>query len=355
MEAPSEPGLCRVVGPRGFLAWAFFNPRSQIALRAFAFEDQEPLAALKERFERAFHRRRSALEREPQGGFRLVHAEGDFLPGLIVDYYAGYLVVQVLSAVLEALRPLWVPWLQELPVRGVLARNDPPTRLQEGLPREVGVLFGAVPEEIWVEEGSIRYVVNPWQGQKTGAFLDQRENRLRLESLQGERALDVFSYQGGFALHLRGFREVVAVDSSRPALLRAERNAQANQFELRTVEANAFEFLREESRSGARWDLVVLDPPALAKGKSELARAYAAYKELNLRALRLLRPGGWLATASCSHHLSPELFEAMLQEAAADAHRSLRVEFWGGQGWDHPVLLNVPETRYLKFALLEVS
>jgi 23S rRNA (cytosine1962-C5)-methyltransferase len=192
-------------------------------------------------------------------------------------------------------------------------------------------------------------------GQKTGAFLDQRENRTLMEGFRGERALDVFSYAGGFALHLAlGFKEVVAVDSSKEALARAEENARLNGLALKTVEANAFDYLRALERAGERFDLVVLDPPAFAKGKKDLERAYRAYKEVNLRAIKLLKEGGILATASCSHHLTEPLFYQMLTEAAQDAHRVLKVVEKRGQPFDHPVLLNHPETQYLKFALLEV-
>jgi 23S rRNA (cytosine1962-C5)-methyltransferase len=212
-----------------------------------------------------------------------------------------------------------------------------------------------VPERVVVKEGRVRYLVDPVAGQKTGAFLDQRENRTLMEGFRGERALDVFSYAGGFALHLAlGFKEVVAVDSSKEALARAEENARLNGLALKTVEANAFDYLRALERAGERFDLVVLDPPAFAKGKKDLERAYRAYKEVNLRAIKLLKEGGILATASCSHHLTEPLFYQMLTEAAQDAHRVLKVVEKRGQPFDHPVLLNHPETQYLKFALLEV-
>jgi 23S rRNA (cytosine1962-C5)-methyltransferase len=248
--------------------------------------------------------------------------------------------------VAERLRPL---------ARSVLAKNDAKARELEGLPLYVRPLWGEPPAQAVVREGGVRYLVDLQGGQKTGAFLDQRDNRILMERFSGERALDVFSYAGGFGLHLAlGFKEVISVDSSREALKRAEENARLNGLSLKTLEANAFDHLRQLEKAGERFDLIVLDPPAFAKGKKDLERAYRAYKEVNLRAIKLLKEGGLLATASCSHHLSEPLFYQMLAEAAADAHRTLRVLERRGQGWDHPVLLNHPETHYLKFALLEV-
>lgn len=357
-DGPPKPGLHPVYGPRGLLAWALWNPASEIAVRAFEFgEVQDAEAALLENLRRALQRRRGALEASPGGGYRLVHAEGDSLPALVLDYYAGHVVMQVGSAALEPLTEgLLEVLLETLPIRSVLAKNDQKSRVLEGLPQEVRPLYGDVPDQIWVEEGPVRYRVDPREGQKTGAFLDQRDNRLRLEAFGGERALDVFSYHGSFALHLaQGFRSVTAVDSSADALARAQDNARHNGLELATVEANAFEFLRQEERAGHKYDLIVLDPPAFAKSKRDLERAYAAYKEINLRAMKLLKPGGILATASCSHHLPEPAFYEMLSDAAADAHTSLRVIEKRTQGWDHPILLNVPQTFYLKFALLEVQ
>lgn len=357
LEGPGQAGLYPVYGPKGLLAWAAWNPASEIAVRAFRYRPTDDAEqSLLENLLRALTQRKASLEAEPQGAFRLAHAEGDSLPGLVLDYYAGHVVLQSGSAALEPLLPRFVEALIEhIPVQSVLARNDQRSRTLEGLELEVKSLYGKVPEWVWVREGDIEYRVDLLIGQKTGAFIDQRDNRLRLRVYKGERALDVFSYHGSFALHLaQGFRSVTAIDSSAEALARARANAQHNGLEIATVEANAFEFLRQEEKSGHKYDLIVLDPPAFAKSKRDLERAYAAYKEVNLRAIKLLREGGILATASCSHHLTEPLFYEMLAEAAADAHRSLRVLERRGQGWDHPVLLGVPETHYLKFALLEV-
>lgn len=357
LSGPEEAGLFPVYWGKRFLAWALYNPESDLTVRAFRFRPAtDPVEALLDNLDRALKRRLSHLEADPEGGYRLVHAEGDLLPGLVVDAYAGHGVVQVTAKALEPLLPRIAQALGPH-LKSLLARNDVKVRELEGLPLEVKPLFGRVPEHVVVQEGRVRYWVDLYTGQKTGAFLDQRENRLYMERFLGERALDVFSYHGSFALHLAlGFQEVVAVDSSEDALERAKENARLNGLHLKvkTVRANAFDFLREEERAGATYDLVVLDPPAFAKKKEDLERAYRAYKEVNLRAIKLLRRGGILATSSCSHHLTEPLFYRMVQEAAQDAHRLLRLLHRGGQGFDHPVLLNVPETQYLKFAVFEV-
>ena len=355
LSGPETPGLFPVYWGKRFLALALYNPQSDLRVRAYRFRPAEdPAKALLENLERAIARRLQALEREPQGGFRLAHAEGDFLPGLVVDYYAGHAVVQATAQAWEGLLPQVAEVLKPL-AQSVLAKNDARARELEGLPLYVRPLLGQVPERVVVREGGVRYLVDLKGGQKTGAFLDQRENRILMEGFRGERALDVFSYAGGFALHLAlGFKEVIAVDSSQEALTRAEENARLNGLSLKTVEANAFDLLRALEKAGERFDLIVLDPPAFAKGKKDLERAYRAYKEVNLRAIKLLKEGGILATASCSHHLTEPLFYQMLTEAAQDAHRALRVLEKRGQPFDHPVLLNHPESYYLKFALLEV-
>jgi 23S rRNA (cytosine1962-C5)-methyltransferase len=359
LEAPDQAGLYPVFGPKGLLAYAAYNPLSEIAVRAFWFSHVDnPTQRLLDNLQQSLNRRRPRIESNPQGGYRLVHAEGDFLPALVMDYYAGHVVIQVGSAALEPLIPQMLDLLhQALPLKSVLAKNDQKTRTLEGLESYCGLLSGTVPDSVVVHEGPIRYKVNLLEGQKTGGFIDQRDNRLRLAEYRGEQALDVFSYHGSFALHLApNFKQVIAVDSSASALAGAIENAALNGFgNLETTQANAFEFLRGADKRKERFDLIVLDPPALVKNKRDLERAYAAYKELNLRGIKLLTPGGILATASCSHHLGEPLFYQMLTEAAADAHRSLRVIEKRGQGWDHPVLLGVPETYYLKFALLEVA
>jgi len=343
---------------------ALWSPASAIALRMLTAEERTIDGGFwRERLDAAGrYREQLGLER-PGGGpgtestaYRLVHAEADGLPSLIVDRYGDYLVVQLLSAGLEAHREEIVEALRErFGPAGVLARNDVPVREFEHLPRTVELLWGAVPEELEVREGGVRYLVAPWSGQKTGAFLDQRENRLRAGELSRGRALDCFSYHGSFALHLAGRAErVVMVDSSADALARARANVALNGFDdVEYVQASVFDHLRAEESAGARYDIVVLDPPAFAKRRDAAERAFAAYKEINLRALRILEPGGYLCTFSCSYHMNPALFGDMLQEAAADAGRPVRWIEPRGQALDHPVLMQVPESAYLKGAVLQ--
>jgi len=358
-KGPDFPGFVSVSHRGRFLALALWNPRANLALRAFAWEEGDPWERFLANLERALEARAEDRRARPEGGRRLVHAEGDFLPGLIVDEYAGHLVVQTNVAALEDRREaLLEALLGRLSPQGVLFKNDSRGRLQEGLPRYVELAYGEVPEEIWIREGSVWLLARPYTGQKTGAFLDQRENRVYAgslaERLRPRRALDVFSYQGGFGLHLAPYaEEVLVVDSSAEALAAARYAAEKNGFgNLRTLEANAFDFLKREARGGPAYDLVVLDPPSFARKKTDLERAYAAYKEINLRAMRLVTPGGYLLTASCSYHMKEELFYEMLKEAAGDARRAFRVVAKRGQAGDHPALLNVPETAYLKFAAL---
>jgi 23S rRNA (cytosine1962-C5)-methyltransferase len=300
--------------------------------------------------------RRSGILDADTTACRLVHGEGDGLPSLVVDRFDRWLVVQLLSAGLEAFRGPIVAALKEL-VRpeGILARNDASVRTREGLARGVEELTGNVPRAVEVREHGVRYLAAPHDGQKTGAFLDQREARVLVGAEARGRALDVFSYHGSFALHLaRRADTVEAVDSSAAALARVAENAALNGLtNVRAVEADAFEFLREREQSGATYHTVVLDPPAFAKNRGSLAGAIRGYREINLRAMRLLEPGGLLYTASCSYHLSKPDFLAMLREAAAHSGRPMILRAFTGQPADHPELLTVPETGYLKGALLE--
>lgn len=357
VEKPAaEPGAVRVEGPGGrFVGMALWSPRSEISLRMLTSKDRAiDVGFWAERLDAAA-RYRSALA-PAATAYRLVHAEADRLPSLVVDLYGGVLVVQFLSAGIEAYREDIVDVLADrFTPTGILARNDVPVREREGLPRTIEVLLGDVPDEIAVMEGSVKYRAGLRSGQKTGAFLDQRENRVRAGELAHGRALDCFTYHGSFALHLAGgANEVVAVDTSAEALARAQDSAALNDADnVRFVEANAFDFLRSEEAAGARYDVIILDPPAFAKRRSSLDAALRGYKEINLRALRLLAPGGHLCTFSCSYHVGPARFRAMLAEAAADAGRPVRWREERGQAADHPVLLQVPETGYLKGAILQ--
>jgi 23S rRNA (cytosine1962-C5)-methyltransferase len=338
-----------------FLGSAFYNPKSEITLRMAERRD-EPVDEFwfRARIEEALAYRDS-LEIDGDA-YRLLHAEADGIPGFVVDRYGDYLVLQVGSAAVEKRLDWIVDALDELLApTGVLLRGNSAARKREGLDTVVRLLSGEVPETVVVHEGPVRYRAYLWSGQKTGGFLDQRENHLAAGRYARGRALDVFSYAGGFALHaaLRA-EEVEAVDSSGPALEAARANAELNGLgNLTLTRSNAFDLLRERSDAGEGYDTVILDPPAFAKTKRELPKARRAYKEINLRAMKLLNPGGVLVTCSCSYHFSRELMEGTLRSAAADAGRRLRVREWRGQARDHPEILTIPETRYLKCAVLE--
>jgi 23S rRNA (cytosine1962-C5)-methyltransferase len=287
--------------------------------------------------------------------YRLVHGEADLLPSLIVDRYGDYLVVQALSQGMDRLMPEIQTLLVELlEPAGILARNDPRVRLLEGLEQRVEVLYGTVPDQIEVREGAVSYAVDPYRGQKTGLFLDQRENREAAKQYAHGRLLDAFSYNGGFALALAPrCDEVLAVDISEEAVARIRINADRNNLAIvqaRTM--NVFDELRELERRGERFDTIVLDPPAFARNKGAVAKALSGYKEINLRALKLLTPGGFLVTCSCSYNVSEADFADVLASAAVDAHADVAVVEKRMQGRDHPVLMTVPETYYLKCFIL---
>lgn len=355
---PAGPGICRVLDVRGkFLGLALFSPRSEIRLRLLDAHD----VAIDRHW---WHDRIAAAVARRDGidanAFRLVHGEGDGLPSLVVDRYDRWLVVQLLSAGLEAQRDEVLTALQEVcePV-GILLRNDVGVRRREGLAEEVVLAAGTVPQTIEVREGVVRYLAAPWTGQKTGAFLDQRPNRLLAGALTqpGGEALDCFTYHGSFALHLaQRAGRTTALDVSQEALARAAQNGQLNALHnLTWVEADVFEALRRFEREGRRFDTIVVDPPAFAKTKSSVSQALRGYKEINLRAMRLLNPQGVLLTASCSFHVSRDLFMGMLADAAGDSGRRLTLSHLLGQGADHPERLTIPETGYLKGAVLRAD
>jgi 23S rRNA (cytosine1962-C5)-methyltransferase len=356
-EPDTDAGAVRVMDQRGKpIGVALWSPRSEISLRQL---DANPDARIDAEWwhhalARAVARRRSLADATT--ACRLVHGEGDLIPSLVVDRYDRWLVVQLMSAGLERFRSDIVRALLEL-VRpdGILARNDVPLRRKEGLDTNVELLHGEVPDEVEVNEHGVRYLAAPWRGQKTGAFLDQRENRVLAGSVARGRSLDCFSYHGSFALHLaRHADHVVALDSSAHALTRADENFRRNALTNgEFVEANAFEYLKASERARERFDTIVLDPPAFAKTRAALPAALRGYKEINLRAMRILSPGGMLFTASCSYHLTKPLFLEMLEQAAADSGRRLVLRELRGQPLDHPEVLTIPETGYIKGALLE--
>jgi 23S rRNA (cytosine1962-C5)-methyltransferase len=358
VERPEAPaGAVRVTAQNGRpLGVALWSPASEISLRLI---DRDPRATIdagwwRDRLGRAISRREPL--RHQTSAYRLAHGEGDALPSLVVDRYDRWLVVQLLSAGVEAFRAEITTALLELTgADGILARNDAAVRTREALPRETVLLAGDVPQEIEVHEHGVRYVAAPWLGQKTGAFLDQRENRRLVGEIARGRALDCFAYHGSFSLHLATRADsVVALDVSSHALERAADNAGRNGFtNIEFVEADAFQYLRDRERAGDRFETIVLDPPAFAKSKPALPGALRGYKDVNLRALRLLAPGGLLYTASCSFHLTKPLFLEMLHDAAADSGRRVALREIRGQPLDHPEILTIPETGYIKGALLE--
>jgi 23S rRNA (cytosine1962-C5)-methyltransferase len=351
----SSGDIVRVLGPRGRSeGWAFLSDRSQIALRMLSRGDAPVgLTDIRARLTAALAFR-EALAIDATA-FRLVHGESDLLPSLIVDRYADCLVVQALSQGMDRLLPEVISMLVALTSpAGILARNDARVRELEGLDRRVAVLHGHVPEAVLVRDGRVELEVDLWKGQKTGLFLDQRENRVAAASYAKGRVLDCFTYNGGFALTLASRSDAVtAVDSSDDAVRRTRQNADRNHLkQIEVVSANVFDFLRERERDGARYDTIVLDPPAFAKNKAAVARAIAGYKEINLRALKLLEPGGHLVTCSCSYNVSEAVFEDVLLAAAIDAGAPVTIVEKRMQSRDHPVLLGVPETHYLKCFIL---
>ena len=356
LDEPPDPGVVSVLDPRGkFVGQALYAPRSEIRLRLLERTDRPVNTGWWTEHLAAAAARRDGVD---ASAWRVVHGEGDGLPSLVVDRYDRWLVVQILSAGLETMREAIVAGLEELfAPEGILLRNDASVRRREGLSLETTLASGSVPERIEVREGAIRYLADPWTGQKTGAFLDQRENRLLAGRLvrPGGRALDCFAYHGSFALHLAGGTgTVVALDSSRDALERGAANAALNR--LRNIEwreADAFETLRSYARARERFDTIVLDPPAFAKSRSAVAAAVRGYHEANLRAMRCLAPGGVLLTSSCSFHLRLPAFLAMLEEASADSGRRILLRQVLGQAADHPEVLTIPETGYLKGAVLQ--
>jgi 23S rRNA (cytosine1962-C5)-methyltransferase len=358
MEGPADPGLVPVYDPRGrFIGQGLYSPRSEIRLRLLERKERPVDQAWWRDHITAAVARRQGIDAT---ACRLVHGEGDSIPSLVVDRYDRWIVAQVLSAGLETMRPAIIAALLEiLEPEGILLRNDAPVRKREALPTEPEVAHGSIPREIEVREGPVRYLASPWEGQKTGAFLDQRANRVLAGELgrAGGRALDCFTYHGSFALHLaRRAASVLAIDASREALERGAANAALNGLSnIDWREGDVFEMLRAIARGPERFDTIVLDPPAFAKSRATVPAALRGYREINLRAMRSLAPGGTLVTASCSFHVGLPEFLTMLSEAAGDSGRRVYLRRVLGQSEDHPEVLTIPETGYLKGAVLEAE
>lgn len=353
--------VVEVCDARGqFLGRGYINPASQICIRLLTRKRDE--AVNREFFRRRLERAaayRAKVVRDTNA-YRLVNAEADFLPALVVDRYGDYLVVQFLALGIERFKDTLVQLLAEIfGPRGIYERSDVGVREREGLKPASGPLYGEVPEFVVIEENGACFRVDLHAGQKTGFFLDQRENRKAVAELaSGARVLDCFSYTGGFAVSAAraGASSVLAVDSSEAALLLARDNAVLNSVGDRCAfrEANCFDELRRLTEAGESYDLVILDPPAFTKSKEALEGAVRGYKEINLRALKLLASGGYLATCSCSYHLSEGLFMEIVASAARDARRTLRLVEFRRQARDHPILPAIPETYYLKCGIFQV-
>jgi 23S rRNA (cytosine1962-C5)-methyltransferase len=355
--AVESGSVVRVLDQRGnFVAWAHYGAESEISLRLISNDEAE--------IDRDFWRARLKTAADWRGrsvsdtdAYRLVHAEGDYLPGLIIDRYGDSFVIQTLTRGMDALKTMWVESLiEEFQPRLIVERNDAKVRQLEGLPMINSLLHAEKDSEaeFVITENGIRFRVNLLEGQKTGAFLDQRENRAAAMRYASGRGLDCFSFHGSFALHIaKACREVAALDISRPAIEAARSNAELNGItNVEFIEANVFDKLRDYDDAGERFDTIVLDPPAFAKNRGAVEAALRGYKEINLRALRLLSSGGVLITCSCSYHVSEEIFLGILADAARDAGRTVQVIEKRTQSRDHPILLTVPETYYLKCIVL---
>ncbi|MDD4079857.1 MAG: class I SAM-dependent rRNA methyltransferase [Eubacteriales bacterium] len=354
-----NPGdVVRVQAARGrFLGQAVYNPHSQITLRMLNYDEGViDSAFIKQRMREAISYRRQAAD---INCCRLIYAESDGLPAVIADKFAGVISLQILSLgmvrfekdIIEAL-------VEELKPRGIWERNDVPVRELEGMRQSAGLLYGSVPDQVEITENGLKLLVDVKRGQKTGYFLDQKENRAALAPFcPGSRVLDICTHTGGFALHaaMYGAGEVTGVDLSEHALAGARENARHSGFtNTRFVQANAFDYLREQSDAGAQYDLIILDPPAFAKNKPSLPGATKGYKEINLRALKMLKPGGVLVTCSCSQAMLPERFRQVILDSANDAGKTLQQVEWRAQAKDHPMLLASPETHYLKCGIFRV-
>src|SRR5580700_2583054 len=363
-EGVAAGGLVSVVDHRGRpLGAALYSSSSQIAIRLISHEPVADFPALlRQRIADAVAYREPIVR--DTNAYRVIFSQADFLPGLIVDRYNDILSMQILTQAMdaEAVRETLTSELTDrLHPSSIVERVDPRVRQLEDLPpRESGLIQGEKASTIFTMNG-VQFHFDALEGQKTGAFLDQRENYAAAAQYAHGEALDAFCYQGGFALHLaRRCSRVTGIDSSRPALEVADQNAALNrrgenQPEIEWIEANAFDLLKDYAAAGQRYDTVILDPPAFAKTKRDLDAALRGYKELNLRALKMLRPSGVLVTCSCSYHVSQADFLGMLAGAARDAHRTLRLAEIRGQAKDHPILLNIPETSYLKCVIAIVS
>lgn len=380
VDGEVNPGdVVDIVNHQGlFLAKGFVNPNSQMIGRVLTYDKDDKIdgAFFRSRIEQAWQYRKRFVN-NPES-CRVIYGEADFLPGLIVDKYNEVLVVQILAYGMEVQKPnLLQALIDVFHPQGIYLRNDVAVRKLEGLAEETGVWYGNVPRQIQIEENGLKFLVDVYEGQKTGYFFDQRENRASIAPLMtgwaaahgrteqadgpffdGAEMLECFCHTGSFTTHALhyGAKHVTAVDISELAIDVAKQNVALNGYSDRVTfhVANAFDYLRDAETSGSKYDVVLLDPPAFAKSKRAVEGACRGYKEINLRGLKLIRDGGYLITASCSYHMLPDLFQDVLFDAAFDAHKILRLVHFTGAGKDHPELLGVDEGHYLKFAIFEV-
>ena len=360
IQGPTTPGnIVDICSSKGkFLARGFYNPASQIALRIMTYRE-EPVDRdfIFRRVRQAIDYRRTFADLH---SCRMIFAESDRLPALIVDSFGDVLVLQCLALGMERFKQdVADALMEELHPQGIWERNDVPVRRLEGLEMQTGLLRGSVPDRVQFVENGIRFWVDVKEGQKTGFFLDQKENRAAIAPfVRDKRVLDCFTHTGSFALHagFYGAREVTGVDISDYACAFASENAALNGLQDRVhfVTANAFDLLAEKSRGGEKYDVIILDPPAFTKSRSTVDNARRGYKEINLRAMKMIEPGGYLITCSCSQHISPELFRNIVEDAANDARVLLRQVEFRTQGKDHPILPASPETQYLKCGIYQV-
>ena len=360
IEGSFLPGdIVDIASSKGrFLARGFYNPNSQIALRIMTYRE-EPIGRefIFRRVHEAVEYRRTFADMQ---SCRLIFAESDRLPALIVDAFGDVLVLQCLALGMERFKHDIVDALiEEMSPRGIWERNDVPVRRLEGMEMFTGLLYGEVPDKVEMIENGVRFLVDVKEGQKTGFFLDQKENRAAIRPfVKGRTVLDCFTHTGSFALHagIYGAENVTGVDISEYACLFAKENAKLNGLEERVhfVTANAFDLLAEESREGKKYGVIILDPPAFTKTRSAVDSAIRGYKEINLRAMKMIEHGGYLVTCSCSQHVLPEMFRSMVLDAAHDAHVYLRQAEFRTQGKDHPILPYARETEYLKCGIYQV-
>lgn len=361
VEGHYVPGeIVNITNDKGkFLAKGYYNPNSQIALRIMSYHEDEQIdrSLIQERIHDAIDYRRTFADLK---SCRLIFAESDRLPALIVDAFNDVLVVQCLALGMERFKGDIIDALiSEMHPRGIWERNDVPVRKLEGLEMQTGLLYGEVPDRVEIMENGIRFLVDVKEGQKTGYFLDQKENRAAIAPfVKNQKVLDCFTHTGSFALHAGhyGASEVTGVDISEYACAFAGENARINNLDnrVRFVTANAFDLLSEQSRRGEKYDTIILDPPAFSKSRGTVDNAIRGYKEINLRAMKMIRTGGYLVSCSCSQHVLPDMFRNMINDAAKDAKVILRQAEFRSQGKDHPILPWAKETEYLKCGIYQV-